>query len=57
MNPVNPHEKKLHEIIRVGGREFPVYIERDELGDETPNYPDFTMENPVYTDEVNSIAI
>lgn len=51
MVPINPHEKKLHEILRVGGREFPIYIECDELGDETPNYPDFTMDSPVYTEE------
>lgn len=47
---MNPNEKKLHEIIHVGGREFRIYIERNELGDELPNYPDFQA-TPAYTDE------
>jgi hypothetical protein len=47
---LNLRERKLHEIIRAGGREFRIYIEPDETGEMMPNYPDFDA-NPEYTDE------
>lgn len=43
-------KKNLYKVTRVAGHEFRIYLERDELGDMTPNYPDFE-ENPEYTDE------
>lgn len=55
-NEMNRNEKKLHEILRVGGREFKIYVEYDEsLGEAQPNYPDFSA-TPEYTDEGRPFA-
>ncbi|MGI6317860.1 MAG: hypothetical protein ACOX1J_03885 [Dethiobacteria bacterium] len=51
-----PGQKEPYKIFRVGGREFPVYLEYDEqLGKSYPAYPDFE-EHPEYTGEGRPFA-
>ncbi|MGE5613442.1 MAG: hypothetical protein ACM3XR_03465 [Bacillota bacterium] len=51
-----PERKELYKVYKVGGREFPVYLEYDEQHDESyPAYPDFEG-NPVYTGEGRPFA-
>lgn len=53
---MEPEWKRLYKVYRVGGREFPVYLEYDEqLGESYPAYPDFE-EHPEYTDEGRPFA-
>lgn len=48
---MQPKQKQPYKVFRVGGRQFPVYLEYDEQMKESyPNYPDFEK-HPEYTAE------
>jgi len=51
-----PEQKQPYKICRVGGRNFPIYLEYDEhLQENYPAYPNFE-EHPEYTDEGRPFA-
>ncbi len=53
---MRPRQERPYQVYRVGGREFPVYLERDEqLGESYPAYPDFEA-HPEYTEEGRPFA-
>ncbi|MEL7603775.1 MAG: hypothetical protein AAGU77_11540, partial [Bacillota bacterium] len=53
---MHPEQKEPYKVYRVGGREFPVYLEYDErLGESYPDYPDFEA-RPEYTGEGRPFA-
>ena len=51
-----PNQRQPYITHRVGGKEFPIYLEYDEeFGESYPAYPDFE-ERPEYTDEGRPFA-
>ena len=53
---MRPEQREPYRVYRVGGREFPVYLEYDQrLGESYPAYPDFEA-GPEYTGEGRPFA-
>ena len=53
---MEPEQKRLYKVFRIGGYSFPVYLEYDEQLDESyPAYPNFE-ECPEYTDDGRPFA-